>query len=210
MTLELCLKRKYICDSSSTESSTDENFLESSESDSDSELDERTKRTKMEGFMEKVVPKYSNAEFRSHFRFQRSGVDFVENLVREEFEKKTGHTGGRESISAKTGIHLFLWYIANQETFRQIADRFNVSKRTAHDIIKKVAKKLVDTSAQFIVFPQEEQFPALSEGFRRRNNLVGVIGAVDGCHVPIRKPTKKPAGLFLQKEISQYSHTSCL
>ncbi|KAJ8911998.1 hypothetical protein NQ315_003280 [Exocentrus adspersus] len=53
------------------------------------------------------------------------------------------HSYGRKKILPKTAFLMSLWYISNNETFRQVSDRFNISKSSAYRTTKKIMTYLV-------------------------------------------------------------------
>lgn len=81
-----------------------------------------------------------------------------------------------------------IWYLANRETFRQIADRFNVADSAAYSTIKNVTEFLVTLSCEYIHWPTEIEAERESQIFERKKNLHHVIGAIDGSHIRINKP----------------------
>lgn len=112
--------------------------------------------------------------------------DLVENsgiISQESF--------GRFRVSAKKSVYMTLWYLSNTETFRQIADRFNVTLSTAFRIIDKITKFLLSQSSRFIKWPEEE-IQTIRDGFFKLKRINHVIGAVDGCHINIKRPSKDP------------------
>lgn len=53
---------------------------------------------------------------------------------------------GREKVWVKKGFLMTVWYLANQETYRQISDRFNTTESCTWKIIRKVVDYLVSIS----------------------------------------------------------------
>lgn len=83
-----------------------------------------------------------------------------------------------------------LWYLANQETFRQCADRFNVSESTAHGIITLVVQHLVDIRSTVIKWHDDESARRNEHEFFKKQNLHGVLGTIDCSHILINKPNQ--------------------
>lgn len=82
-----------------------------------------------------------------------------------------------------------IWLLANQESFRGVADRFDMSKGTLHYIFSDICKVLCTLSNQYIQWPREDEFANLANGFQDKTGFPGVIGAIDGTHIPILAPT---------------------
>lgn len=91
-------------------------------------------------------------------------------------------------IPLHDGVLIFLWYIANQETFRTIAERFNVTESSAYRVINKVVEILFSKQNEFIKWPEFNEYKRISEEFKVKKGLNGVIGAIDILHIPIKRP----------------------
>lgn len=76
--------------------------------------------------------------------------------------------------------------MANQETFRQISDRFDVTLSAAHSVISKIITVLTTISDQYISWPYEEQCFASSQALKNTFKVDGVIGAIDGSFLNIK------------------------
>ena len=77
--------------------------------------------------------------------------------------------------------------MANQNCFREVADKFNISDSYYHKIIVYC----LDIDAQFgkhlITWPDDRK-RATAVNFRQISDQENVIGAIDGCHIKILKP----------------------
>ena len=109
---------------------------------------------KIGNFVEDVVHKYSDKDFKKHFRINRGIVyELIDQLEGSNFLPK--YNFGREKISSEKACLLMLWYLANQETFRQISDRFNVTTSSAHRCLKKICLFFLNMKDNFIFWPNE-------------------------------------------------------
>ncbi|XP_031328987.1 putative nuclease HARBI1 isoform X1 [Photinus pyralis] len=145
-----------------------------------------TKITRIENFVEETVPQYSDAVFQEHFRMCRRVVDFIIGYFAQS-AYKAASIGGRDKVSNEKAILLSLWYLANTETFRQVADRFNVS-RSAHRCLVRVITFLASIKHEYIVWPCKNEAKHIGEEFEKKQGIKNVIGAIDGCHIRINKP----------------------
>lgn len=98
------------------------------------------------------------------------------------------HLHGREKISAEKAFLMVLWYISNEETFRQVSDRFNVSRSSVQRTLKRICKIILNLKTRYIKWPTVHQMGTISEGFRNIQGIENVIGAIDGSHIEIIKP----------------------
>lgn len=96
---------------------------------------------------------------------------------------------GREKVTAEEGILITLWYLSNTETFRQLSDRFNKTRSTIYNTVKKITHYFATISADYIKWPTEQDdMCEIANGFYRKQKLKGVLGAIDGTHIKIKKP----------------------
>ncbi|XP_068723632.1 uncharacterized protein [Montipora capricornis] len=86
-------------------------------------------------------------------------------------------------------------HILKKDTnFRTIANLFGVGKSTVCGIVKRVCKVIVRILLpRFIYVPQNRQeVKDIIHGFESHAGFLQVVGAVDGCHVPIIGPQQSP------------------
>lgn len=179
------------------------NILNSSSSSEDSDEDiifaERRKRPKVVSYIENVVTQWDDLDFRSHFRLTRTAVE----ILLLELNFKNCVTPGRPPNAPLDSLLLTLWTLANQESFRGIADRFGVSKGNAHNICINTCQLICNLRNQYIVWPREEDLAMYVQKFDHlRNNATfpNVIGCVDGTHIEIRG-TKKDNSFYNRKGV---------
>ncbi|XP_031328989.1 putative nuclease HARBI1 isoform X3 [Photinus pyralis] len=158
-----------------------------------------TKITRIENFVEETVPQYSDAVFQEHFRMCRRVVDFIIGYFAQS-AYKAASIGGRDKVSNEKAILLSLWYLANTETFRQVADRFNVS-RSAHRCLVRVITFLASIKHEYIVWPCKNEAKHIGEEFEKKQGIKNVIGAIDGCHIRINKPKLNQDSYVNRKDV---------
>lgn len=112
-------------------------------------------------------------------------------LVRSDHIPK-GNAFSRRCIDPEKQIAVAVWALANQESCRQISDRFNVTMSSVARCIRRVTKALVDLCGDLIQWPRGVQAVEVVDGFERFSGFPRVIGAVDGRHIPIRTPLQYP------------------
>ena len=74
----------------------------------------------------------------------------------------------------------------NQNCFREIVDKFNVSVNTAHDW-DICCDMGCDMAQDYIIWPSQREKETSAGVFKRITGLDNVIGtgAIDGCHIKI-------------------------
>ncbi|KAK4887302.1 hypothetical protein RN001_003573 [Aquatica leii] len=148
---------------------------DSSDSDSSREEGPRLKIKKIEEFVDQIVPHYSNKTFESHFRISRKTVEMLLDRL-DSSHVIPIHDYGVKKISSEKSMLLTLWYLSNNETFRQISDRFCVSLSSAHCVLTRVLNFLLTLKSEYIV---------------KKGQFDNVIGVIDCCHIRIKKPIEQ-------------------
>lgn len=84
--------------------------------------------------------------------------------------------------------------------YRSICEKFNVSKATALNAVRRVTKAIVKLVARFIKWPEDNKAQEIILGFAASNGFPGVIGAIDGTHINIRAPHINPESYINRKK----------
>lgn len=172
----------------------------------DDEEDEKpeisSRLAKIKNYAEEIVPNYSTKQFQSHFRMTPTTFQTIINKIHNiEAERHTENQKNPE-ITVEKQLLLTLWYLANLECYRSVADRFGVSTSTAWHCVYKICKKLLllQNHCKIISFPNDEQSRYLAaENFERRNGFPGILGAIDGSHISIKAPKISPTSYINRK-----------
>lgn len=73
--------------------------------------------------------------FKAHMRLSKQKFDYFCSKLREQALHENHPKGGPERIPLEKKVLLFLWYLANQNSFREISNKFNVSQGAAHNVV---------------------------------------------------------------------------
>lgn len=108
------------------------------------------------------------------------------------FEK--GHKLQKSHFSVSIRVAITLYWLADTAHYRTIANLFGVGKSSVCGIVKQVCEVIVRILLPtFIYVPQNRQeVQDKINGFESRAGFPQVVGAVDGCHVPIIGPQQSP------------------
>ncbi|KAJ8911891.1 hypothetical protein NQ315_012305 [Exocentrus adspersus] len=171
----------------------------SSDTSDDNELDDLLvhERPKNEGYFEDTVPQYG-PEFMEHFRLNRHVVEsLAENYSQSGIFKR--HSGMYGKLSALQQTHIYLWFVGHQTaSFRDVADRFNISISSLFRIIKRLTEYVSNLAPQTIYWPTAQERNVIERDFRQ-NGFPGVIGAIDGSHIKIDIPAVDPDSYLNRK-----------
>ena len=137
-------------------------------------------------FTFKVIPRYLDDTFKSHFRFRKESVEKLTRRLINHHNFQQHQTGGREPVPILKQVCIFLWYCATTDQLRELGDRFNVSNSTAHGIVRRVFNAIIDCLLPHVIkWPSGNRLREVMEGFKLLKNFENVIGAIDGTHIPI-------------------------
>lgn len=116
-------------------------------------------------------------------------------------------TNYKEPISPECRVAICLWRLASGTTYRELSRLFGLGKSTVFmvtyyiltflfsgtyhihcqvtiEVATVISEKLL---SKYVCMPESAYSSSL--GFSIRNHLPNCVGAIDGCHIPIPKPT---------------------
>ena len=105
--------------------------------------------------------------------------------------RQMSNFGGHLPIMPDERLALALRYIAIAESFQPLSFQFRFSLKAVSYVIKRCCNTLVDELVPVVVkTPSSEQERLeISKKFETRRNYPNALGAIDGKHVTIRKPS---------------------
>ncbi|XP_069981503.1 putative nuclease HARBI1 [Penaeus vannamei] len=77
-----------------------------------------------------------------------------------------------------------------------VADCTDMAQPSVCKYLRIVAKAIADLAPGFIGFPAPEQEQTTMNEFFSIARMPGVIGCIDGCHIPIQNPGKQSPELY--------------
>ncbi|XP_066590789.1 putative nuclease HARBI1 [Prorops nasuta] len=94
-----------------------------------------------------------------------------------------------------------LWILGNQEVYRSVSDRFNLSKDTIWKCVFNVSYVLQNHVKDYIKWPNNRELLENEVKFKEMSNFPGVVGVIDGCHIRISSPIDNPNNYINRKGI---------
>ncbi|XP_020299130.1 putative nuclease HARBI1 isoform X2 [Pseudomyrmex gracilis] len=111
------------------------------------------------------------------------------------------YTFGRNAISPEKHLYTFLWFVGYEvSSYRDCADRFDLSLSVLFDIITRVSDYLVDIAPQHIHWPNEEEREITKIYFQQIKSFPNVIGCIDGTHIRIDRPKESAESYYNRKD----------
>lgn len=83
---------------------------------------------------------------------------------------------------------MYIWYISNTVTFRQLANLFGVAKSSAWKSVGEVTAWLVSIGHEFLRWPRGSFVEETCKKFEDKKKIPRVIGAIDCTHISINAP----------------------
>lgn len=149
-----------------------------------------------------VMLNMDDDSFCRHFGVVRRQYDYL--LVKlQEHGLSSEHHQGMTPVPAPKKLLMFLWYMANQTSYREISKKFKVSQSSAHRVILQVLKCMSGVGTTFISWPNSSKKKSSASAFQRLCGVEGVIGAIDGCHIRVQRPAVRGGDYMNEK--SYYS-----
>ncbi|XP_023217212.1 protein ALP1-like [Centruroides sculpturatus] len=145
------------------------------------------KKAKIQNYYEEIIPRYSNLDFKGHFRLQHESVEYLCQILNLKETKKIGRSSIIEVKKEKV-VLLSLWILGNQESFRGVGDRFGLDKGHAHRLFIVFCKGVCNLKEIFIKWPVDKDAQEVVKNFsslRGRNSFPNVFGCVDGTLIQV-------------------------
>nr|XP_011453793.2 putative nuclease HARBI1 isoform X1 [Crassostrea gigas] len=187
--------------------------LESDEEDDDLEdifaisgasLIVRDDRIKSQRYYETTIRNYLPDSFKRFFKVNRETLELLcENLALHPTLSTRIVSSGRPQILLEKKILMTLRYLASQETICELSDRFGVSEHCFLKSKKQVIMAVIDTFFnKCIKWPDVADFPNIAREVDEMGayNFPGVIGAIDGFHIPIEAPLQNASSYYNRKK----------
>lgn len=162
---------------------------------------ERSEKVRVLDYINETVQHYDEIDFLMHFRLRRTVAnDLIGKFRTSGIYKSLNSISGKPPLSPEMHILAFLWFAGHRACYRDVADRFNVTLSSLHEIITRVLDFLVSIAPEHIKLPNDDEKKEISAFFKRENKFPKVIGAMDGTHISINKPKEDPDSYYTRKK----------
>jgi hypothetical protein len=96
---------------------------------------------------------------------------------------------------------MLLWFLASGDKYASIADRFGVSESTVCCAVRNLLKFIQDHLLERIItWPTSEERREMSEMYMELKHFPGIVGMLDGSHIPIKKPEVRGVDYYNRKD----------
>jgi len=93
-------------------------------------------------YAETVIPTYAPVDFKSHFRISIETFEEILDVIKNDLLPDVER--GKKPISPDKKLLIFLCYMANMESHREIGQYFGVCKASVYNVIKTVVNAVLD------------------------------------------------------------------
>ncbi|XP_032679515.1 putative nuclease HARBI1 [Odontomachus brunneus] len=133
---------------------------------------------------EKIIPRFTHDQFKEMFRMDRITCENLSNVIAQHLARHAN-----EYAPLRKKVLLTIWLLSRPVSFLAAGDRFNIPTSSAHHIFKEIVDVLVDLMPEYIQWPNHVYKTTCIDVFEERSyGFPGVIGAIDGCHIPCKQP----------------------
>ena len=148
------------------------------------------------GYFDNVVDTFRIDEFKTFFRVSRQSVEYlyesISRVCREDsitdITDRVG-SGGSPQKPLSHRILMTLWYLASNDKYASIADRFGMSESTCNTGIRNIISFInMNLRDRLIRWPTAHEQHETESLYLQLYNFRGVVGMIDGTHIPIRQP----------------------
>lgn len=129
---------------------------------------------------------------------ERKTFEFLLRYLSEKNIKEV--SPGKPEIGLEKQLQLTLWFLGNQEPYRTISDRFNVSLSTAWVAVNKICLMLNNNRADFISLPTNAKALENINAWNDVSGFPNIYGAIDGTFIEISAPSEHQESYVCRKK----------
>ncbi|KAG8172947.1 hypothetical protein JTE90_024056 [Oedothorax gibbosus] len=143
-----------------------------------------------------VLESWSDKVFKDNFRINRTTFDLICEKLGPLYIR---NRCVREAVPVGRRLAITLAKLGSSGELRAIANLFGVARSTACTIINHTCKNIAVHFRQRIKFPRGDDLLEIADSFLGLGGLPGVVGAVDGTHIPIKAPSSNATEYYCRK-----------
>ncbi|KAL3856953.1 hypothetical protein ACJMK2_011659 [Sinanodonta woodiana] len=120
-------------------------------------------------------------DFQYHYRVSRHLFDIILGELYDSLLRKG--KGTHETVTPGKQLLVGLCYLANNQSMREVAHIFDLSKSTVHKIVLDVCGALGQIGDRVIRWPSMERQREIARNVEQVCHIPGVVGFIDGTHI---------------------------
>ncbi|XP_067056494.1 putative nuclease HARBI1 [Acropora muricata] len=152
---------------------------------------ERTPAVRIRGYVEEVVANLSDDRFKRNFRLSRGTFEWLMESLKNcpELIPQNIGKGGRAAVPLEKQLLLTHELLGNQIPFRMVSEKYDLTESSTHRCFHRICTAIKNHLTPTIIFwSRVEDMAEQEAAFEEHRGFPGVLGAIDGCHIPISAP----------------------
>ncbi|KAK9687319.1 DDE superfamily endonuclease [Popillia japonica] len=157
------------------------------------QIEERERVVRNENYFEVTIPNYSDLQFREHFRMSRQTFQALLNEIGDIYNATD------RIVPLDKKLLFSIWLLSKPESFLAAGDRFGLPKGYGHTIFNNMVNLICQLLQRYINWP-ENHVHTINVFRNRSRGIPGIVGAIDGRHIPIKQPAGNLQDYFNRKQ----------
>ena len=148
-------------------------------------------------------------DWKENFRMSKPVFDKLCILLRPYIGKQTMNM--RKPVSVEAQVALTLYYLSDGGRMQKTANAFGIASCTVSCIVKMVTEAISSHMKHFVKVPDSEiAVKELVAKFYEKHGFPQCIGAVDGTHIPIKRPEENALDYINRKGFFSLNVQACV
>lgn len=141
--------------------------------------------------------------WKENFRVTPGTFEYICQLVGPALQRQ--NTRMRAAIPVDKRVAASLWRLASGDCYRSCGLMLGLAKPTVVNCCHEFVEELCNFQNEFIQFPSTRaEIAKKIEGFSEISKVPNVVAAIDGSHIPIKKPCINHEDYFNRKHFYSY------
>ncbi|XP_023943351.1 uncharacterized protein LOC112049619 [Bicyclus anynana] len=146
-------------------------------------------------FYEDTLKNFSQEDYYERFKMNKTTVEALINFLNVYVKP------GSFIVELDKKVHVFLWLLTNDVSFKEIGELFGLHKSSVSYIFHEIATLIAEQRNQFINWPSLEEQHVTRIKVNSKYGFPNCIGFIDACRLKVgsrRKTRLKPEIILLQ------------
>ncbi|XP_046567601.1 putative nuclease HARBI1 [Haliotis rubra] len=135
--------------------------------------------------------------FSEHFRVSRHTFDILLEYIEPSISRH--NRGGNHPVPPEKQLYIFLWYLSNLCSMREVSQLFDVSMSTVHKVVTNTSKVIASLQNRMIRWPDEQRRAEIAATVQQNSGFPGVVGFLDGTHIRLSSPIGQDRDYYNRK-----------
>eukprot|EP00112_Aurelia_sp_Birch-Aquarium-sp1_P002200 Seg1236.9 transcript_id=Seg1236.9/GoldUCD/mRNA.D3Y31 product="Protein ALP1-like" protein_id=Seg1236.9/GoldUCD/D3Y31 len=148
-------------------------------------------------------------DWRENFRMPKQVFDKLCDILRPHIQRQV--TNMRRPVAVEAQVALALYFLSDGGRMQKTANAFGLASCTVSRIVKRVTRAITSKMKDFLKMPEtEEEVKESAANFFKEWGFPQCIGAVDGTHIPIKRPNENPIDYMNRKGFFSLNVQACV